>query len=220
MGRYDECLRVLTDANGALKVLTEHDPANVPWQVTMASVEIRRASHALAANDTDQAARQLSAAMDSLHNLESSTATHANREINRVLSRGWLLRARIAWHRGDSGAAMDAAEQSLAEARKGMAKNAVDDTAMADQADALLVLGTLQQAHSPEITPAAWVEARAMLAARSRDSHYWRVLDPWLRLCRLTGDVAHAKVAMERLNASGYVPLQPWPPLATGQPPQ
>jgi hypothetical protein len=220
IGRYDECLRVLADAHSALKALTERDPANVPWQITMASVEIRRASHTLAANDVDQAARQLSVAMDSLHDLESSTATHANREISRVLSRGWLLRARIARHRGDSGAAMRAAEQSLAEVRKGMSKNTVDDTALADQADALLILGTLQQAQSPDTTPAAWVEARTLLAARSRDSHYWRVLDPWLRLCRLLGDAAHAKVAMERLNASGYVPLQPWPPLATGQPPQ
>lgn len=218
-GRYDESQRTLTAANAALKALTQHDPANFSWQITMASVEIRRASRALASNDLAQAATQLSTAMDSLRTLESSIATRANREVDRVLSRGWLLRARIEQGRGDSRAAIEAASLSLAEARKGVANDALDDTSRADQADALLLLGILQQAQSPATSPAAWAEARALLSERAQESHYWRVLDPWLRLCRLTGDVAHAKVAMDRLNASGYVPLQPWPPPAAGQQP-
>ena len=218
-GQYDKSRRALADADAALKTLTKHDSANVPWHVTLASVEIRRASHALAANDLDEATTRLSAAMDSLRNLDSSTATQINRETNRVLSRGWLLRARLAWRRGDKEAATDAVDQSLAEARKGASNNAVDDTTLADQADALLMLGTLQQMHSPGTQPAAWAEARALLAVRARDSRYWRVLDPWLRLCRFTGNAADAKVAMDRLNASGYVPLQPWPPPAADQQP-
>ena len=215
-GRYDESLRALTAADGGLKALTQHDPNNVPWQITLASVEIRRASHALATNDFDQAERRLSAAMDSLRNLGSSSASQANREIDRALSRGWLLRARLAQRRSNLRAATDAARLSLAEARKGIARDAIDQGNLADQADALLVLGNLQQAESPGMPPPAWAEARTLLAARAPASHYWRMLDPWLRLCRLTDDAAHAKVAMDRLNASGYVPLQPWP--VTSQP--
>jgi tetratricopeptide (TPR) repeat protein len=216
-GRYDESRRALTEAAGAFGTLTKHDPDNFPWRVSLASVEIRRASHALAMNDPDQAARWLSAAMDSLRNLGSSTATQTNREINRVLSRGWLLRARIVWRRGDAGAATDAANQSLTEARKGASKGAVDDITLADQADALLVLGALQQMQSPGTPPVAWAQAHALLATRAPDSHYWRLLDPWLRACRLTGDDTGARIALDRLNASDYVPLQPWP-ASTAQP--
>ena len=215
-GRYEESLRALTAANGALKSLTQHDPDNVPWLVHMASVQIRLVSHALAVNQLGPAEQLLSSTMDDLHKLESRAAIKGNREIDRVLSRGWLLRARIEQRRGDSRAATEAANLSLAEARKGALKDVIDDTTRADQADALLVLGILQQAQSPGTSPAAWAEARALLSGRAQDSHYWRVLDPWLRLCRLTGDTVHAQVALDRLNASGYVPLQPWP--ATSQP--
>jgi tetratricopeptide (TPR) repeat protein len=210
-GRYDESSQALAKAADAYRTLTQHDPDNVPWQISMTSVQIRRASHALAAGQFAPAGQLLSAVMDNLHNLEPSGTTNGNREIQRVLSRGWLLRAHIAWHEGNSAAAIDAANRSLAEARKGISGDVVDDVTLADQVDALLALGALQHAQSPGAPSAAWSEARVLLAGRAQGSRYWRLLDPWLRLCRLTGDVAHAKTAMDRLNASGYVPLQPWP---------
>jgi len=182
----------------------------------MASVQIRRASHAFAAGQLAAAEQLLSIAMDNLHNLEPFTGIKGNREIDRALSRGWLLRARLAWRRDSLRAATAAANESFAEARKGIAGNTIDDGNLADQADALLVLGSLQQAQLPGTPPPAWAEAHALLAGRARASYYWRVLDPWVRLCRLTGDTVRAQVAFDRLNASGYVPLQPWP--ATSQP--
>jgi len=215
-GRYDESLRALAAADDGLKTLTKHDPDNVPWRVTMASVQIRRASHAFAAGQLAAAEQLLSIAMDNLHNLEPFTGIKGNREIDRALSRGWLLRARLAWRRDSLRAATAAANESFAEARKGIAGNTIDDGNLADQADALLVLGSLQQAQLPGTPPPAWAEAHALLAGRARASYYWRVLDPWVRLCRLTGDAVRAQVAFDRLNASGYVPLQPWP--ATSQP--
>jgi hypothetical protein len=210
-GRHDESLRALTAAEGGLRAMTKHDPDNVAWRVTLASVQIRRASHALSADQPASAERLLSVAMDILRNLGPSAAIKGNREINRALSRGWLLRARLDLRRGDLRAATDAANLSLAEAGKGIAGNAVDDGTLADQAFALLVLGSTQQAELPGTPPPAWAKARALLAARAPNSHYWRLLDPWLRVCRLTGDDAGARVALDRLNASGYVPLQPWP---------
>jgi tetratricopeptide (TPR) repeat protein len=215
-GRYDESLHALAAADGGLKILTRHDPDNVPWRITLASVQIRRASHAIAAGQLASAEQLLSTAMDELHGLEPSAAIKGNREIDRALSRGWLLRARLAWQRGNLRAAAAAANESFAKARKGIVGKTVDDGNLADRADALLVLGSLQQARSPDTPPPAWAEARALLAERTRTSYYWRVLDPWVRLCRLTGDDARARVAFDRLNASGYVPLQPWP--APGQP--
>jgi hypothetical protein len=103
------------------------------------------------------------------------------------------------------------------ESQNETANDTVEADALADQADALVLLGMLQQAQSPGTRPPAWAQAHELLAARAATSHNWRVLDPWLRLCLLTGDGAHARIAIDRLNASGYVPLEPWPATA-GQP--
>jgi hypothetical protein len=216
-GRYDESRQALANAESAFKTLTKHDPENVPWRVSMASVQIRRAADALAANNTDRSARLLAVAMDSLGGIVSPNAAPENRQINRVLSRGWLLRARVARHRDNLRVAIDAANRSLVETRKEMAKGTVDDVSLADQADALLLLGTVQHAQSPDTYPPAWIQSRELLATRAPNSHYWRLLDPWLRVCLLTGDDAGAHVALVRLNVSGYVPLQPWP-VASDQP--
>ncbi|MEO8747272.1 MAG: toll/interleukin-1 receptor domain-containing protein [Rhodanobacter sp.] len=209
-GQRDESQRVLAEAVGANQTLTKHDPNNIPWRVAMASTQLRSASYALAANQATQAEPLMSMAIESLQSRGPSIATHSRQTIH-VLSNGWLLRARIAWRQHDLQVAADAANQSLAEARNETAKDAMDDDSLADQADALLVLGMVQQAQAPDAPPPAWAQARALLAGRAPDSHYWRLLDPWLRLCRLTGDAAHARIALDRLNASHYVPLEPWP---------
>ncbi len=211
--RHDESLRVLAEAADAYQTLTKHDPGNIQWRIKLASVQVRQASYAFEANQPAQAATQVSTAMASLQDLGPSPATQGERQIHRVLSPGWLLRARIAQHRGDLRAATDAANRSLAEARNETTKDAVDDASLADRANALLILGTLQRAQSPDTSAPAWAQAHALLVARASASHYWRLLDPWLRVCRLTGDAAHAQIALDRLNASGYVPLEPWPTL-------
>lgn len=212
-GQRDKSLRVLAEVADAYRTLTNHDPANMQWGINMAGVQIRYASYVLGANHPAQAAKLLSATMNRLQALGPSKATQGGRQISRVLSLAWLLRARIARHRGDLQTAMDAANRSLSEARNETTKSAVDDSSVADRANALLLLGTLQQAQSPDTPPPAWAQAHALLVAHAPDSHFWRLLDPWLRLCLLTGDATHARIAFDRLNASGYVPLEPWPAL-------
>jgi hypothetical protein len=215
-GQRDESLRVLAQALAANRTVTKHDPDNIPWQIAMASAQVRNASYVFAENRSDQAAKQLSAPMERLQNLGPSTPAH-NRQAVHVLSSGWLLRARIAWRNGNLRAASDAASRALSDARNEIAENAIDEDSLADQADALVVLGMLQQAQSPGSPPPAWAQAHSLLATRAADSRNWRVLDPWLRLCLLTGDTANARIASDRLNASGYVPLEPWPAIV-GQP--
>jgi hypothetical protein len=215
-GRNEESRHALAEVSEAYLTLTKHDPSNVPWQVNLANVRVIGATYAFAADHADQAEALLSPAMEHVGELGASKASQANPQIHRVLSHGWLLRARIAWSRGNLQSATEAARQSLAEARAETTKDAVDDGSLADRAEALLFLGTLQQVQSPDTLPEAWMQAHALLATRAPDSHYWRLLDPWLRVCRLTGDDAGARSALDRLNASGYVPLQPWP--ATGRP--
>lgn len=211
-GRDEESQRTLAEVSGAYLALTRHDPHNVPWRVALANVQVTRATLAFVADHIDQAEALLSPAMEQTLELGKSEASQGNPQIHRVLSHGWLLRARIAWRHGDDlQSATEAAEHAFTEARAETTRDAVDDGSLADRAEALLLLGTLQQSHSRDALPQAWVQAHELLATRARDSHYWRLLDPWLRACRLTGDDAGARVALDRLNASGYVPLQPWP---------
>lgn len=209
-GRNEESQHALAGAADAYLALTKHDPNNVSWRVSLANVQVTRAEHAFAADHADQAEGLSSAAMQHARALEDPKALQGNPQIHRVLSRGWLLRARMAQHRGDLQSATEAAAQSLAEARAETSKDAIDDGSLADRAEALLLLGALQQAQSRDAPPKAWTQAHALLATRAPASHYWRLLDPWLRVCQLTGDNAGARIALERLNASGYVPLQPW----------
>jgi tetratricopeptide (TPR) repeat protein len=216
IGQQEESSRILAKAIDANRTLTTHDPKNIPWQISLASAQIRNASYVYAAGHTEQAARLLSEPMGRLQNLGPSTPAH-NRQAVHVLSSGWLLSARLAWRGGNLQAASDAATRALMESQNETANDTVEADALADQSDALVLLGVLQQAQSPGTRPPAWAQAHELLAARAATSHNWRVLDPWLRLCLLTGDGAHAQIAIDRLNASGYVPLEPWPATA-GQP--
>ncbi|MFI4959736.1 MAG: tetratricopeptide repeat protein, partial [Lysobacterales bacterium] len=210
-GRNEESQHALAGASDAYLALTKHDPNNVSWRVSLANVQVTRAEHAFATDHVDQAEGLLSVVMQHIRVLEDPKALQGNPQIHRVLSRGWLLRARMAQHHGDLQSATEAAGQSLAEARAETMKDAIDDGSLADRAAALLLLGALQQAQSRGAPPKAWTQAHTLLATRAPGSHYWRLLDPWLRVCRSTGDDAGARIALDRLNASGYVPLQPWP---------
>lgn len=210
-GQDDESLRALSEAADAYGQLTQIDPDNVPWRIAKAGAQVRRASYALAAGDPALAEKLASDAIESVQHLGAASAAHDRQSIPRVLTRGWLLRARVALARGDARIAEAAATRALAEARNEMAPGGANDASLADQANALLVMGLLQQAASSGQPPAAWAQAHALLAPRAVNSRYWALLDPWLRVCRLTGDDAGARMALERLNASGYVPLQPWP---------
>ncbi|HKV65022.1 MAG TPA: toll/interleukin-1 receptor domain-containing protein [Rhodanobacteraceae bacterium] len=210
-GRNAESQNALGEVSDAYLTLTKHDPNNIAWRVNLANVQVTRATYAFAAGHADQGEALLSPALEQVRELVASKASQGNPQIHRVLSRGWLLRARIAWRGGDLRSSREAAERSLTEAQAETTKDAVDDGSMADRAEALLFLGTLQQAQSQGAMPEAWTQAHTLLATRAPDSHYWRLLDPWRRVCRLTGDDAGARIALDRLNASGYVPLQPWP---------
>ena len=216
-GRTADSMRALAGAADAYRTLTQTDPANVPWLIAMASVQVRRASYAMAARHPEDAAKWASAAIDGLQKLGSASSTEDRQSVPRVLSRGWLVRAQLARDRGDLHEAVTSAAQSLAEARKETAPGVEGDSSLADQANALLMVGFLQQAASPEQSPPAWGQMHALLASRISDSRYWALLDPWLRVCLLIGDDAGARMARDRLNASGYVPLQPWP-VANDQP--
>jgi hypothetical protein len=58
---------------------------------------------------------------------------------------------------------------------------------------------------------AHYAAARHALSPLARNSSYWRILDPWVRLSLLTGDMPEAVRVQRQLARYGYVPLFPWP---------
>lgn len=217
VGQVPEAKQAIDSVVGALEALVRKDPANRDWQAELAASLVRQSYVDAAANDPSAADAASLHAITMLETITRNAGAHVDKSLSSWSSRAWRLRAMLALQAGHHKAASTAAQRALDEAGRDTATGAVDDEALADRADALLTAGTIEQAQLPDAIPPGWAQAHALLATRAPGSHYWRLLDPWLRACLLTGDDAGARVALERLNASGYVPLQPWP-ANSGQP--
>jgi hypothetical protein len=82
----------------------------------------------------------------------------------------------------------------------------------AERACAAIVAGRFAAAAgNPAQARADWQYAHELLASRRGESQDWRVLDPAVRAATLLGLTAEAHSLRARLEASGYVPLEPWP---------
>lgn len=222
-----EALRIIGQVAGAkasidaavtaLETLVGKDPANRDWQIELAASLVRKAYVEMATNDPSAADAASSRAIKVLEAMPANVGGHVDRSQYSWANRAWKLRAVVALQGGRSRAASDAAARSLDEATRAATTGVVDDEALADHADALLTVGAAERARSPGTMPPTWTQAYDLLATRAPGSHYWRLLDPWVRACRLTGNEEGARMALDRLNLIGYVPLQPWP-ATDGQP--
>lgn len=217
LGRTSEAKATIDAVVTAVGGLVKQNPANRDWQAELAASLVRKAYVEVAANDPSAADAASLRAIRMLEAIAPNAGAHTDKSLASWSSRAWRLRAVIALQGGHHTMAGAAAKRAVDEAT-GAASDLANDEALADRADALLTAGTVEQARLPDTLPQSWAEAHALLAKRAPGSHYWRVLDPWLRACLLTGDDAGARVALERLNASGYVPLQPWPASVGRQP--
>jgi len=218
VGRIAAAKAAIDAAVTALEALVEKDPANRDWQIELAASLVRRAYVELAASDSSAADAASSRAIRILDAIPANVDGRVDRSLSSWANRAWRLRAIVALQGGRHRAASNAAARSLDEATAGAATGVVDDESLADRADALLTVGAVERTRSPNSTPPTWAQAYTLLATRAPGSHYWRLLDPWVRACQLTGDDEGARVALDRLDLFGYVPLQPWPASA-GHPP-
>lgn len=211
-GRNREAEQAMTEAESAYRALTDRDPANVEWRTGLASIEAWRANRALDSSDPGRAARLLASVEKRLDTAAASVpGSEGGRGMHRLLGQRWLLRARLALRDGDDRTALESANRALAEVRQNAPAGTAGDDDLADEADALLMIGLAQRAQRPHVPAPAWSDARAGLSGRAAESRYWRILDVWVRLCRMTGNQAEADSALMRLAAIGYVPAQPWP---------
>ena len=77
----------------------------------------------------------------------------------------------------------------------------------------LLAGEVAQRDGNPAQATFAWTQARQLLLADAATSVPFSRLDPLVRVLQHLGQTAEAAPHRQRLDAAGYVPLQPFPPI-------
>jgi tetratricopeptide (TPR) repeat protein len=211
-GLHAEALTVADAAVNRLRPLTALDPSNKDWSQDYLYALLIRAAARAAGGDGAAALGDLAIAQPLLDAL--AHAQEQDRHVRRDLLDAGALRMLLALQRGDVAAAGAAAEGLHAlDLGKAAAPTSAED---AGRQALSLVAGGMAAAAAGRRSDADvyFAAARRVLEPLARNSRYWRVLDPWLRLALLSGDAAESGRVAAQLSADGYVPLFPWPPSA------
>lgn len=208
----------LAEARGSIEAATplaiaqaRQDPANNGWQVSPGICRWWQAQLAMAADAStaDSLAAEATSLLAKAHAAEPKNV--------RVLS--WLVRARnlqaqFALARGDVGLARQHLAASL---------ELIEPAWQAEQTEGLrlwlartrLLEGEIaQREENIAGASAAWTQARELLLADATASVPFGRLDPLVRVLLNLGQHAEAEPHRRRLDAAGYVPLQPFPAAA------
>lgn len=210
-GRMGEARNSIEAATPLATALARQDPANNGWQVAPGMCRWWQAQ--LAAAVREPTADALAAEAASL-----LTKAHAAEPRNeRVLA--WLARARdlqaqFALARGDAASAHAhlAAARALIEPAWQAERNEVLRLWLARTR--LLQGEAAQQDGNAAEATLAWTQARQLLLADAAAPVPFGRLDPLVRALLHLGQNAEAVPHRQRLDAAGYVPLQPFPAVA------
>ena len=208
-GQAGEARSVAEEAAAIHGKLARLDPGNVNWQ--RQQYLSRRSSAVLAFASGDY-----SAAMAIYGELRADEESRAEGgEMPRSLLKQAMLlrvaRAQAELARRDSAAALDEARQAVAMAERRFADSPGTEEA-AELALALVVRGMAAGATGDEDAARDdYALAFEAIAPAAQGSRAWFVLDPYVRAAVLSGHADEAGAARRMLEASGYVPLWPWP---------
>lgn len=207
-GRLDEA-RATVDAAGEIgAALAAQDPSNNYWRLTRGR---SRYWEALLAADSRPAT---AAAMAGDATAMLAAAQVAESKSERVL--GWLVRsrnleARLALDRGDLAAARAHVEAGRALIEPAWRESS-SELLRPRLAQTLLLQGEVaaRAGEAAEAT-AAWTEARRLLEGDAGSELPFGRLDPLVRVLQYLGHMSEAEPHRQRLERSGYVPMQPFP---------
>lgn len=208
LGRYAQAETLASQAVERMQLLTAHDPTNKDWRQDYLYASIARAQALTGLGKLAVARDQLARAQPILD--ASEHVEGEDRYVRRDLLDAFSLRIMLALQGNDRGPAHDAANALQALYKKNAALNSAEEIgryALSQIAAGMAAAAAGRRADADACLSAA----RAALAPLARDSHYWRILDPWARLSLLSGDAAEAKRVKAQLSGYGYVALFPWP---------
>jgi eukaryotic-like serine/threonine-protein kinase len=207
-GRLDEARASIATATPLAASLAAQDPANNGWRTWLAACRWWQAQ-LIAGSDPDRALVEATAAESLLRQ-----AHETEPRIQRVLV--WLVRshqqlARLALARDDlAGARVQAAAaQALIEPAWAAEQNTELRLVLAETR--VLVGLAADRAGRRDRAVAAWESARELLLPTPGSDPAFDRLDPLVRALHHLGLHDEARPYMKRLDAAGYVPLDPWP---------
>jgi eukaryotic-like serine/threonine-protein kinase len=202
--------RARANANAAHALatsLTRHDPDNNRWRIALGISRLWQAQ--LAA--TKQSAHATASADDAIALLASAhDAEPRNERLLRWLARAHLLQAQLSLARDDIAAAdrQISLASGLVEPAWRVAKN---EDLRQWLAWSRLLQGDVARARGEEARASqSWEEARTLMEDGDEPIPFAR-LDPLVRVLVALGREGEAASHRQRLDAAGYVPLQPWP---------
>jgi hypothetical protein len=207
-GRLEQARASIATATPLAFALARQDPANNGWQVSPAICRWWEAQMAMATDAATAAARadEAAAILTRAH-----LAEPRNERVLSWLVRAHYLQARIAMARDDPGSASR---------HLGSARALVEPAWQASHneglrlwlARTLLFEGELAQVEGREADAAAqWTRARQLLENDAAAGIPFGRLDPLVRTLYHLGQDGEAAPHRQRLDAAGYVPLQPFP---------
>lgn len=209
-GRFDEALAVANEAVERLKPLTALDPSNKEWSQDYLYALLMRAAAQVGTGKPAAARADLVSAQPLLDSFAG--AQTQDRHVRRDLLDAGTLRILVALQGGDLGAARSASDSLhlLSDAEPTSAEDA--GRYALSQVAAGMAAVAAGRASDAEVYFSA---GRRVLEPLAHASRYWRVLDPWLRLAQLAGDVPEGERVKAQLSEYGYVTLFPWPAAKT-----
>jgi hypothetical protein len=215
-GKHAEAHAVANQAVERMKPLTVLDPGNKDWGQDYLYALLIRAAGRAGIGKHEEARSDLDLAQPLLDALAHAEAQ--DRHVRRDLLDAGTLRIMLALKGNDRAAARAAADALHAldrskEATPGSAED-VGRYGLSQLAAGMAAAATGRQSDAEVYFSAA----RRVLEPLARNSRYWRVLDPWVRLSLLSGDPAEADRVEAQLSDYGYVPLFAWPAAKAGSP--
>ena len=206
-GRNIEAYAVANEAVERMVPLTLLDPGNKDWSQDYVYALLMRAAACASLQKKAEMQRDLAVAQPLLDAI--AQADPRERHVRRDLLDAASLRILMALQDNDQQAARTAAD-----GLHGLDGGAASQNSAVDAgryAMSQVAAGLAARANGlPSDADVYFSTARRMLAPLASRSRYWRVLDPWARLARASGDTVEADRVESQLAGIGYVPLFPW----------
>lgn len=208
LGRFRQSQSITDATIKRMKALVTHDPANKDWSQAYLHARIMAAAARLAAGDASAARTELAQSASLIR--ASRALQDRNRLVRRHIAFAGQLEVILALRDGDLAAARAASDALKAGKSHGDTARPPQDIGREATSEVLAGRVALAGGRQREART-HFQAAMRLLRPMAPASTYWRILDPWIRACVLSGQADAARRARALLDRAGYVPLYPWP---------